>query len=239
MLSLRMLGVIPALLGPWLAFVAAQAPADKPPATQTRTVAAYRLQAGDELEIKAFEVPELTTTVRIRPDGFIAVVLLDDVKAAGLTSAELDEALTAGYAKYYREVELTVVVKSFANLSVYVGGEVGQPGLLPLSGELTALSAVLRAGGFRETGKMDSVILLRRSAEGRPVASRVNLKAVLNGAEPDSVLEPFDVVYVPRTFIASANLFMKQYVRDLLPISTYMNFSYLIAGSGFQNQTPR
>src|SRR5687768_17388556 len=57
----------------------------------------YILQRGDVLEIKVFNVAELDTTVTVRPDGKISVILLDDIEVAGRTTTQLDEMLTARY----------------------------------------------------------------------------------------------------------------------------------------------
>ncbi len=187
----------------------------------------YVLQSGDEIEIKVFEIPELADRVRIRPDGKISVMLLDDVVAAGLTPSELDQVLTTGYTTYYFNPRVTVIVRVFSSERVYVGGEVNQPGMLQLAGGLSALGAVLEAGGFRPTAKRSSVILLRKG-DGGPQIQRLNLDDVLEEGAPDIVLQPFDVVYVPRTFIAKANLFVQQYIRDLLPVATNANFTYIL-----------
>jgi protein involved in polysaccharide export with SLBB domain len=204
-----------------------------PPAESARPEP-YVLQAGDEIEIKAFDAPDLQAVTRIRPDGQVSLLLLDEVTAAGLTVAQLNAALRSAYSKYYRNPQITVSVRTFANLNVYVGGEVGQPGLLSLTGQLTAVQAVLRAGGFRDSAQTTSVILLRRGADGTALVTRLNLKDALNKGQPDVMLKPFDVVYVPKKFIARADLFVREYIRDLLPISTNMNFSYIgTRGSGF------
>lgn len=194
--------------------------------------ASYRLQSGDEIEIKVFELPELADRLHIRPDGKISVLLLDDVKAAGLTPAELDEVLTAGYAKYYVNPRVTVIVRGFSGQRVYVGGEVNEPGMFELAGELSALRAVLEAGGFRHTAKRSSVILLRKG-DGGPEIRRLNFDDVLAKRVPDIQLQPFDVVFVPRTFIAKANLFVQQYIRDLLPVTTNANFTYILGQGTF------
>ena len=107
----------------------------------------YKLQSGDEIEIKVFEIPELADRVRIRPDGKVSVLLLDDVQAAGLTPAELDQVLTTGYSTYYLNPRVTVIVRAFSSQRVYVGGEVNEPGMLQLSGELSLLGAVWRRAG--------------------------------------------------------------------------------------------
>jgi protein involved in polysaccharide export with SLBB domain len=89
------------------------------------------------------------------------------------------------------------------------------------------LSAVVQAGGFRTSAQRSSVILLRRG-DGGPQVMRIDLKNVIEKGSADVALEPFDVVYVPRTFIAKADLFVAQYIRDLLPIMTNANFTYIL-----------
>lgn len=212
--------------------VSAQTTASDEPATDevSPDAAPYILQIGDEIEIKVFQIPELETSGRIRPDGKISLMLLDEVHAAGLTTSELDAFLTDRYSQFYRDPQLTVIVRNFANLNVFVGGEVVEPGLLSLTGELTALGAVLRAGGFRDTASMSSVILLR-NVEDKPLVVRLNLKDVINKGEGDVVLRPYDVVFVPKKFIAKANLFVQQYMRALLPIATTANFTYILGGT--------
>lgn len=192
----------------------------------------YVLQIGDEIEIKAFQLPEIENTVRIGPDGKISLILVDEVEAVGLTTAQLDELLTRAYSVYFRHPQITVIVREFANLSVYVAGEVGRPGVIALKGQLTALGAVIRSGGFRPSAKTNSVILLRKGANETVVVKRVDLKGVISEGSADVTLEPFDVVYVPATFIAKADLFVQQYIRDLLPIATTVNFSYILGNTG-------
>ncbi len=199
------------------------------PATQAGPTGDYVLQRGDELEIKVFNLPELTESLRIRPDGKISLQVLNDVTAAGLTTAELRTLLTNEYAKEYRNPRVAVIVKSFSNQNIYVGGEVGQPGVMPLRGDLTALAAILQAGGIKETARTNNIILLRNSgAAGKPQVIKIGLNDILKNSKPDVRLQPFDVVYVPKSTIAKADQFMRQYVRDLLPISVNAGFSYLL-----------
>ena len=213
------------------AFAAQGAPAAAPP--QEATSAAtddYVLERGDEIAIRVFNHPDLEDTVQIRPDGKISLLLVDDLPAAGLTSRELDERLTERYSRLYRDVELAVIVRRFANNKVYVGGEVGQPGLLPISGRFTALTAVLQAGGFRGTARTDSVILLRDQG-GKPQVVLLDLKGVLEGGKPDVTLQPFDVIFVPMSRIARVDKFVDQYVRQLVPIGLNAGFTYILGGN--------
>jgi polysaccharide export outer membrane protein len=189
---------------------------------------AYALQRGDELDIRVFNVKELDQTVVIRPDGRISVLLLDNIEAAGMTIPKLDEIITARYAEFYRDPQVTINVRSFANQKVYVGGEVQHPGMFTLSGELTAARAVLQAGGFKRSAKLSEVILLRNDGNGQPVLTKLNLLDVLNRGKADVALTPFDVVYVPRSRIARIDDFIELYIRQVVPINVSAGFSYLL-----------
>jgi polysaccharide export outer membrane protein len=204
---------------------AAAAPAASVAESQPAT---YKLERGDEITIKVLNLPELEDTVRVRPDGKISLLLVDEVDAAGLTPRELDESLTARFKEFYQAPEVSVIVRSFAGYKVYVAGEVGQPGPLPLVGEMTALGAVIQAGGFRNTARTNSVVLLRKSNGPKPIVEKLNLKDVLTKGKPDVALQPFDVVYVPMSTIARIDLFVDQYIRQLLPITMNAGFQYIM-----------
>jgi protein involved in polysaccharide export with SLBB domain len=187
----------------------------------------YVLERGDQLTIRVFNHPELEDTVQIRPDGKISLVLMDDEPAAGLTTRQLDERLTERYSRLFKDIEIAVIVRTFSGSKVYVGGEVGQAGFQPLQGRFTALTAILQAGGFRNTARTDSVILLRDDG-GKPRAYRLDLKNVLAGGTADVTLQPFDVVYVPMSRIAKVDKFVDEYIRQLIPIGTSAGFTYVL-----------
>jgi len=179
----------------------------------------YRMQPGDEMDIKFFFNPELNQTVFVRPDGKISLPVVDDVQAAGLTPSELDALITQIYARELRKPMVTVIVKTFTGLQVYVGGEVGKPGVVQLTTHMTALQAVINAGGFLDTAKPEATLVIRRGGEAdAPIPIRLDLEESIDGETTmgDIQLHVGDVVYVPKTFIANANLFVKQYISQLL-----------------------
>ncbi len=178
----------------------------------------YLIQPGDELDIKLFYNPELNEAVSVRPDGKISLQLLDDVQAAGLTPSQLDQFLTKRYAQELKEPVLTVIVRSFTGQRVYVGGEVNRPGLINLMAGMSALQAVINAGGLRETAKLEDAIVIRKGRDSRPIPLRVDLSRAIYGrnAEAHFQLQPYDIVYVPKSAIAKANKFVRQYIEELL-----------------------
>ena len=180
--------------------------------------AEYRILPGDQLDIKLFFNPELNETILVRPDGKISLQLIDEVQAAGLTPAQLDDELSRLYAQELRRPSVTVIVKSFTGLRVYIGGEVTTPSLIPLTPGMTPLQAVMNAGGFKETAKPAGVIVIRKGPDNRPIPLRVDLQRIIDGESTpeDLQLQPYDIVYVPKTWIAKANQFVNEYIERLL-----------------------
>ncbi len=209
------------------------APAAEPvaEAAAAAPVLRYQIQRGDRLDIKVFNASELSQEVVVRPDGMISAQILDDVPAAGRTPEELAATLQEGWSKNFSDPRVTVVVREFATRNVFVGGEVSADGLVPLRNHMTALAAVIAAGGFKATAQISNVIVVR-DAGGKPEAMKIDTRRVLDGSIPDLELAPFDVVYVPKSKIARVNLFVEQYIKYLLPINlnSAIQYNYLAGG---------
>jgi protein involved in polysaccharide export with SLBB domain len=190
----------------------------------------YRLQIGDELAIKFYYNSELNELVKIRPDGRITLQLIDEIIAAGLTTAELDLEITRRYTEKLRVPEITVIVKEFSSQKIYVGGEVNVPGLIPYHERLTALMAIFQANGFKRSAALKHVIILRNQGTNQPSYKIINLKNDLSGfsEQQDVLLKPFDIVFVPRTAISKINQFIDEYFRQLIPLTTNVGFNYML-----------
>jgi len=182
--------------------------------------AKYVLVPGDVVEIKFFYHSQLNERTPIRPDGRIALQLIDDIQAAGMTPMQLDKALTEAYARHIKDPELSVLVKEFAQRQVYVGGEVHNPGLIRSQESVTVLRAIFQSGGFKDTGNIESVVILRYNGTPTPEFKIVDLETALkHGSEQQDIwLQSYDVVYVPKTYIASANQFVSEYIDKMIPI---------------------
>ncbi|MCC6849203.1 MAG: polysaccharide export protein [Deltaproteobacteria bacterium] len=183
----------------------------------------YVLQVGDELAIKFYTNPELNEDVKIRPDGMISLQLIDDVPAAGRTPKELDADLTKRYTGELADPQVSVIVRKTGLNRVYIDGEVGKPGIVAIAGGMTLYQAIQRAGGLLETAHRKQVILIRKGPDGKPVGRSVDIRPIQDGWNPgvDVPLQPLDMVFVPRSKIAEVDLFVKQYIRDALPLSVF------------------
>ena len=190
------------------------------PQTQDAAVSTgYRIEKGDELEIKSIQNPEINTSLVVRPDGKISMPLAPEIMAAGKTPQELAKELADRYSVEYAEPEVAVIVKTFNGHRVFVGGEVKKPGTMSLAGPLTVLQAISQAEGFTEAAKIGDVILIRRGAKNEPTSIVVDLKRAMNGEDPsqDMQLKPYDIIYVPRSKIANIRNFFQTVIRGSIP----------------------
>lgn len=209
---------------------AEQAFSNIPYATWTDYEPDYRFYPGDEIEVAVPSAPELTKTLVVQPDGRITLPLVGPVMAADRTIPELEGVVAQAYSTQLLRPHVEVSAKA-APLKVFVGGEVGNPGVIDLNGDADALRAIIQAGGFRSSADASAVFIIRRGPDGRGMIRRADLLRGLRHAETDLVpLRRFDVIYVPRTGAANAGLFMQQYFRDLLPVS----FSYALGAQAVQ-----
>jgi protein involved in polysaccharide export with SLBB domain len=205
--------------------VAALAPAAPPAAA-----ADSRLQPGDELHIRFTYQPEMNEQVPVRPDGRISLATTGEIGVVGLTPAELERLVEQRSSSRLRKPEVVVVVTKIAEQRVYVGGEVRKPGYVALLPGMTPLQAVVQSGGFRETAKLDSVLLLTPGPGGKFSAARMDMAQIVEDGVPERVrLHPGDVVYVPTTWIADMNIVVDQYVRGLIPALPRVGVGYSLS----------
>lgn len=184
----------------------------------------YRLGFGDVLDIRFFNSTRFDQTVTVRPDGRISILRLGDVYVDGMTPSQLDSIITAKYAEIIVNPDITVIVREFGAYQVYVLGEVNRSGGIALRREMTLLQAIAAAGGPNNHAKLSSVMLLRRNGEGQMDALRIDLSKSLSGeAASDLPVQAQDIIYLPKTFVASASVFLRQVYDGVLPpVDSYL-----------------
>ncbi len=194
---------------------------DKPDGSLAAASPLYVIHTGDQLAVKFFYNPELNEEVTVRPDGRITLQLAHEVMAAGLTTTELVDVLAARYAPHIRKPEITVIVRSFEAQKVFVDGQVATPGMVKLTGPMTILQSIASAGGLKDSARDSEVLVIRRNALKKPFVIRVNLARAMSGLDmsQDIRLQPYDIVYVPKSFIANVNTWVDLYLRKNIPIN--------------------
>jgi protein involved in polysaccharide export with SLBB domain len=116
--------------------------------------------------------------------------------------------------------DLQVVLRSQVGTRVYVTGEVTAPTEVVANGQISALSAVTRAGGFKITAQRGEVVLMRRDENNKPHLYALDLLAAMQGKDPsaDILLQPYDVIYVPRDRISNVSLVFER-IHNAIPVS--------------------
>lgn len=158
------------------------------------------LRQGDTVKVTFPGSPNLNQTEQIRLDGKISLPLVGDVQAAGQTPDELEQNLVKLYAPQLSSSDVTVAIES-SSFPVFVTGCVLSPGRVLSSEPLTALEAIMEAGGFDYARANLREIHVIRRENSSSQSYVLNLKSVLTGDEKnDFYLQPNDIVYVPEKF---------------------------------------
>jgi protein involved in polysaccharide export with SLBB domain len=180
----------------------------------------YKLQPGDDIEIKLFRSPELNERQTIRDDGKISAAVIPDVQAAGYSVAELAEHLRQVYLENkVKSPDVKVYLRVSEGNRIAVTGEVVLQGVQALQNSTTVTQAIAQAQGLKPTAYSSEVLVIRPLPGGKRLVRTVNYSAVLDGtaAAQDVYLQPRDIVYVPMSPIAHVDQFVDQYVRQALP----------------------
>jgi len=208
----------------------AQAPA---PAAKTAAAAEYQIGPEDILKVTVFGHDDLTQTVLVQADGTFTYPLVGRLKAADLTTPELERKLAVLLSKgFIRNPQVTVVVQEFRSKTVYVVGEVQRPGPYPLAGQTGLLEVLARAAITGNAGAEAVVVRPPKGAavtgpilpaeagiEGQPTEPapaaaevfRINLREIQAGNLSKNLrLQPNDTVFVPQ----AAKIFVTGEVRN-------------------------
>ena len=185
----------------------------------------YVIQQGDQLNIEFYLNSEFNDSVTVDPEGKIALRLVGQLHAAGLTPDQLASVIDQAYQKELRSPGAVVHVHNMPGRRVYVEGEVIKPGAFPLQPGMTVVQAVALAGGTTDNSAPNHTVLIRHDACGEAQGSEVHLAMALKNPEAgdDVALMSQDVVVVPRSRIANIDLFVKQYIKNVIPIEPYFN----------------
>ena len=185
----------------------------------------YRIQPGDSLALDFYMNSEFNDTTTVDPNGKIVLRMVGPVQAAGLTPSQLASSIDKAYSNELRNPGAVVHLNSLPSRQVYVEGEVTKPGAFPLQPGMTAVQALALAGGVTDNSDPESAVLIRRDACGQPQGSKIDLAAATKkpGSAEDVALAARDVVVVPKSGIANADLWVKQHIRDILPVEPYIS----------------
>lgn len=158
----------------------------------------FIIEANDILEIFVWKEPDLSRKVLVRPDGYISFPLVQDIKASGMTPAELKDQLEIELKEYLTAPNVTVIVDAIRHYRIYVTGKVQGPSSFILEKPITVLQAISLAGGLQEFADESEVKIVRPTSSGYSYLD-FDYKEVIKGKKTDQniYLESGDVVVVP------------------------------------------
>ena len=182
-----------------------------PPRLSTVTENRYHLQPGDVLEVQFRYSPEFNQTVTVQPDGYITMEIGGDLKVAGFTVEQTKQAILRQASTRLQDPVATVVLKEFQRPYIMVSGEVNTPQKIELRERVTALQAVMLAGGLKETAKSSQVIVYRAINSDTAEVKVLNFKSIrrTTDLENDLTLQAGDMVYVPRDKMSKIERFVR------------------------------
>ena len=189
----------------------AHAQDQRPPRLTTVTEERYRLQPGDVLEIQYRYSPEFNQTVTVQPDGYITLEVGGDLKVAGMTVDQTRQAILKKASARLQDPIATIILKEFQKPYFVVAGEVAQPGKIEMRERVTAIQAIMLAGGMKESAKSSQVVVFRKINSDIAEVKLLNLKTIrrTSDLENDLTLQPGDMVFVPRDKISKIERFMR------------------------------
>jgi polysaccharide export outer membrane protein len=157
----------------------------------------YVIAVDDVLMVVFWQEQMAPMEVVVRPDGKISLPLLNDVQAAGSTPQQLAVRLEEMASKYITDPDATVIVKEIRSRRVFVLGEVGTPGMVPLIRDMTVLQLIAIGGGLLEYADKKNIVIIR-TAEGQEERLKFNYNDVISGknAQQNIFLQPGDTVVV-------------------------------------------
>ena len=171
-------------------------PSNSPEQVQTNSIL---LREGDTVHIAFPSSPSFDTTEQIRMDGKIMMPLIGEVAAAGKTPLEFQDELIKLYEPQLSTKQVVVTLLS-SSFQVYVTGAVLRPGQVMANHPISALDAIMEAGGFDPRANQKAVVVIRQDKNGSITYTLDLNKVMQGGQEKPFYLKPSDIVRVPEKF---------------------------------------
>lgn len=150
----------------------------------------------DTIQVDVFNVPELSREMQLDASGSIAMPLIGAIDARGKTADELSRDIEASLrGRYVRNPQVTINIRSSVSQVVTVDGQVVEPGLYPVTNQMTLMRAIASAKGLSEYARAQEVVILR-TVQGQRMAALYSIAAIRRGAYEDPAIYANDVIVV-------------------------------------------
>ena len=170
----------------------------------------YVIGAHDILTITSFDQETLSGKYPVDADGTFTFPLIGRVRAGGRTLRELENDLKRLLKDgFFNNPQLSVGVELYRSQKIHVVGEIRNPGTYPLTGDMSLIEALARAGSTLPSASGEALIV--RAKPGKSPATpqmpgndsvdvrTVDLKELQSGALSQNLpLRDGDTIFVPR-----------------------------------------
>ncbi len=158
------------------------------------------LGASDLMEVRVFQETDLTGIYRVGSDGSIDFPYCHRLAIAGRTPSEAAQKITDCLKpRYLVNPQVSVEMKEYNSKRISVFGDVPKAGTFAYTADLTAVQAILLAGGFNKTAAKNSVTLVRPT-ETNDERFMLAIEDIAACRAPNVLLQPGDILYVPESF---------------------------------------
>lgn len=157
----------------------------------------YVIGPDDSLDVNVFNEPKFSGKLPVRPDGMISIPLIGDIMASGFTPMQLGQEITVRLKKLITDPSVTVSVLGINSKRIYLVGEVGHVGPLPMTPGMTPLQAIATAGGLGPYANPKKVYILR-TVNGKQQKIFFNYKKAIKDGDMQGVsLLNGDTIVIP------------------------------------------
>ena len=111
---------------------------------------AYQMNAGDQIEIRVYDHPDLGMTTRIGPDGMVGIAFMGQVKLSGQTIAQGAETLREGLAPYVKNPVVSITILEVHSETATIAGACARPGVYGISNSTRLADFYAMAGSSAE-----------------------------------------------------------------------------------------
>ena len=158
----------------------------------------YLIHAGDILEISVWREEYLERAVIVQPDGRISFPLAGELEAAGKTVSELQKSVATKLNLYFPDPVVTVSIKEIRGNTIYILGQVQNPGQLVMNPIIDIMQALALAGGTTPFAELNDIKILRRTLEGQKLIEfRYGDISRGRNLHQNIILQSGDVIIVP------------------------------------------
>jgi len=169
----------------------------------------YAIGASDVLTINVFDQPDLGGKYTVEADGTFSFPLIGRVKAGGTSLRAFEAQLKKRLIDegFFRNPQVTVAVEQYRSQRVFVMGEVRAPGPVPLTGGMTLIEALSRAGSTLPSSSGEVAIVRAPQGAKGPVLPeqggseilRASIRDLEAGKMKQNIeLHDGDTIFVPR-----------------------------------------